>query len=253
MRNVLCITLLLFHRKWTESREDESGGGEGEDESHCLSLLSLFRCFVLATVFDMSSGTTPRFREYKLKSTVHPIQHNVMIMPEKGFSFHGLVPPVKLARHKIDYHALPGSAPSHLSSSLPAINLLSVSDNSHQKTHTKSLVSSPTAPGPKVDAHGDVVSIAPYGGGSANQARKPFKKKTQVFMHEFTKEDDEARKLRIEESKPWVLEDHDNRAWQGRLEGGQQQKYVLFVNQVSRSSHHEQDDFEHRFRAMSFV
>lgn len=226
----------------------------------------------------MSSGATPRFREYKLKSTVHPIHHNVMIMPEKNFSFHDLVPPVKLARHKIDYHAQTGSTASpQLSSSLPAINLLYVSDNANTATNNNNshatatansssgsssnnnnssssgngngngnsmatskttsakstlLSSSLAASSPKLDAHGDVVSIAPYGGGSANQARKPFKKKTQIFMHEFTKEDDDARKLRIEESKPWVLEDHDNRAWQGRLEGGQQQKYVLFVNQV---------------------
>ncbi|OMJ25357.1 Transcription initiation factor IIF subunit alpha [Smittium culicis] len=67
--------------------------------------------------------------------------------------------------------------------------------------------------------------IAPYGGGARNK-QMMFKKRTkQVFFA-----DEKQRKLNIEESRPWILEDFDGaQNWTGTLEGGQKSNYVLFV------------------------
>jgi transcription initiation factor TFIIF subunit alpha len=71
------------------------------------------------------------------------------------------------------------------------------------------------------------VSIAPFGLNASKSKAKAFKKKSQVVQIE---EEDETR-LREEETAPWVLEDEEQRAFLGRLEGGQESNYVLFVNQ----------------------
>ncbi|KAJ2095529.1 transcription factor IIF subunit tfg1 [Coemansia sp. S100] len=71
----------------------------------------------------------------------------------------------------------------------------------------------------------DINLIADRGGARSNK-RNLFKKKTkQVFFA-----DEEKRRLDIEEARPWVLEDDDEKeVWTGSLEGGQSSAYVLFV------------------------
>lgn len=71
------------------------------------------------------------------------------------------------------------------------------------------------------------VSIAPFGLSSSKMKSKSFKKKTQVVQLE----EEEDIRLRDEESVPWVIEDDEQRAFVGKLEGGQQSNYVFFVNQ----------------------
>ncbi|PVU92075.1 hypothetical protein BB559_003855 [Furculomyces boomerangus] len=71
----------------------------------------------------------------------------------------------------------------------------------------------------------DSTIVAPFGGGARNK-QLMFKKRTkQVFFA-----DEQQRKLNIEESRPWILEDFDGKQnWTGTLEGGQKSNYVLFV------------------------
>ncbi|KAI8323167.1 Rap30/74 interaction domain-containing protein [Martensiomyces pterosporus] len=71
----------------------------------------------------------------------------------------------------------------------------------------------------------DTSIIAPFGGATRNK-QMLFKKRTkQVFFA-----DEEQRRLNIEEARPWVLEDYDEKeSWTGSLEGGQKSNYVLFV------------------------
>ncbi|PIA13522.1 Rap30/74 interaction domain-containing protein [Coemansia reversa NRRL 1564] len=71
----------------------------------------------------------------------------------------------------------------------------------------------------------DMNLIADVGGARRNK-RNLFKKRTkQVF---FANED--KRRLDIEEARPWVLEDDDEKeVWTGSLEGGQNSAFVLFV------------------------
>lgn len=55
------------------------------------------------------------------------------------------------------------------------------------------------------------------------------KKKSQLIT---SFESPAQKALKAEEATPWILEDSDVKSFNSRLEGGQQQKYVLFVNQV---------------------
>lgn len=57
-----------------------------------------------------------------------------------------------------------------------------------------------------------------------------LKRRSQIITHF---ESPTQKALKAEEAAPWVLEDGDGKSYSSRLEGGQQQKYVLFVNQVA--------------------
>ncbi|KAJ1720959.1 transcription factor IIF subunit tfg1 [Coemansia erecta] len=71
----------------------------------------------------------------------------------------------------------------------------------------------------------DMSLIADVGGARSNK-KNLFKKRTkQVFFA-----DEEKRRLDIEEARPWMLEDDDEKeVWNGSLEGGQKAAHVLFV------------------------
>ncbi|PVU96258.1 hypothetical protein BB561_001289 [Smittium simulii] len=90
----------------------------------------------------------------------------------------------------------------------------------------------PHEAGPSSLSKADHSIIAPYGGGARNK-QMMFKKKTkQIFFAE-----EQQRRLNIEESRPWILEDFDaKQSWTGTLEGGQKSNYVLFVLMRSKKS-----------------
>ncbi|KAJ2535268.1 transcription factor IIF subunit tfg1, partial [Coemansia sp. RSA 1933] len=71
----------------------------------------------------------------------------------------------------------------------------------------------------------DMGLIADMGGARRNKDNL-FKKRTkQVYFA-----DEEKRRLDIEEARPWVLEDDDEKeVWTGALEGAQNSSHVLFV------------------------
>ncbi|KGG50231.1 hypothetical protein DI09_7p100 [Mitosporidium daphniae] len=52
-----------------------------------------------------------------------------------------------------------------------------------------------------------------------------LKRRSQIITHF---ESPTQKALKAEEAAPWVLEDGDGKSYSSRLEGGQQQKYVLF-------------------------
>ena len=80
--------------------------------------------------------------------------------------------------------------------------------------------------GPKTGA--DTSLIAPLGGATRNK-QMLFKKRTkQIYL---AKED--ARELKEQEHKPWILEDYDGQnSYTGSYEGSQRSDYVFFVVSV---------------------
>ena len=130
-----------------------------------------------------NSSSTPKYKEYKIKSFLQSTNYHVMLMPERNtgsFSFADFVPPVKLYRN-------PKDSISIKSSPAERDELMVVSSN-------------------------------------------PKAKKRSQIITQF--ESPAQRMLKMEEVAPWVLEDSDGKSYSSRLEGGQQQRYVLFVNQV---------------------
>ncbi|KAK9703956.1 transcription factor IIF subunit tfg1 [Basidiobolus ranarum] len=92
-----------------------------------------------------------------------------------------------------------------------------------QELNTAKVTSETTISGSTSGA--DPTIIAPYGGASRNKQNIYKKRTKQVFPT-----DESSRKLKEQETNPWILEDYDGtNYWSGNLEGGQQSNYFLFV------------------------
>ncbi|ORY04619.1 Rap30/74 interaction domain-containing protein [Basidiobolus meristosporus CBS 931.73] len=156
-----------------------------------------------------SLGQKTEFTEHRLTSGSRKNVYNIL-------KFHGSKPvklkefsqPVKLHRKQIQ----------------PEIQTLTMDDGTGEGSSGPN-GSANTAPGTPGVATADPTIIAPYGNASRNK-QMLFKKRTkQVFPT-----DEESRKIREQEAKPWVIEDTDNtNYWSGVLEGGQQSNYYLFI------------------------
>mgnify|MGYP002788622701 CR=1 FL=1 len=142
----------------------------------------------------MSRG--PGYTEYKLKLTrasVEDLDHHVLILNSSSVSLADLTPPIRLGRQ-------------HLSDALISEGL-----------------------GGSGDPADDVAMDEDVEPGARRFGKK---KATRIISLERKKRFDEEEEAREEEETPWVLEDGDaQHTFIGRLEGGQQSNYVVFVNQ----------------------
>ncbi|KAJ2796096.1 transcription factor IIF subunit tfg1, partial [Coemansia guatemalensis] len=162
------------------------------------------------------SPTTPDNRsstDYTLMSTTRNQTHNVMrFLSSKPVELTSFTPPVKMRRRNREYYRLKNKKR----------NEERQAQQEEQKQSDKMDIELPEKDErPKADMN----LIADVGGARRNK-RNLFKKRTkQVF---FANED--KRRLDIEEARPWVLEDDDEKeVWTGSLEGGQNSAFVLFV------------------------
>ncbi|KAJ2027485.1 transcription factor IIF subunit tfg1 [Coemansia sp. S610] len=174
--------------------------------------------------------------EYTLVSSTRPARtHNVMrLLTPKSVDLQTFTPPVKLRRRNKEYYRLKNKKRNEeKAEALEAEEkkkrqqleadgvLMEVDGVAEVKKEESSVPIYMVKEKPKVDIN----LIADRGGARSNK-RNLFKKKTkQVFFA-----DEEKRRLDIEEARPWVLEDDDEKeVWTGSLEGGQNSTYVLFV------------------------
>ncbi|KAJ1908183.1 transcription factor IIF subunit tfg1 [Coemansia sp. IMI 209127] len=181
--------------------------------------------------------------EYPLMSATPQSTHNVMRFLDAGsINMRELTQPVKLRRRNREYYRLKNKKRDEERAALLAAKTekdLRIDDGkksgpaeSDQKADSKgpASVSATTASAtqqandpqrPKAD----IGLIADMGGARRNK-KNLFKKRTkQVYFA-----DEEKRRLDIEEARPWVLEDDDEKdVWTGSLEGAQSSSYVLFV------------------------
>ncbi|KAJ2488516.1 transcription factor IIF subunit tfg1 [Coemansia sp. RSA 2050] len=174
--------------------------------------------------------------EYTLVSSTRPARtHNVMrLLTPKSVDLQTFTPPVKLRRRNKEYYRLKNKKRNEeKAEALEAEEkkkrqqleadgvLMEVDGVAEAKKEESAVPIYMVKEKPKVDIN----LIADRGGARSNK-RNLFKKKTkQVFFA-----DEEKRRLDIEEARPWVLEDDDEKeVWTGSLEGGQSSTYVLFV------------------------
>ncbi|KAJ2869905.1 transcription factor IIF subunit tfg1 [Coemansia aciculifera] len=171
--------------------------------------------------------------EYTLVSSTQPARtHNVMrLLTSKSVDLQSFTPPVKLRRRNKEYYRLKTKKRNEEKAAALETEeskkreadggLMEVDGGSEAKKEESAVPIYMVKEKPKIDIN----LIADRGGARSNK-RNLFKKKTkQVFFA-----DEEKRRLDIEEARPWVLEDDDEReVWTGSLEGGQSSTYVLFV------------------------
>ncbi|KAJ2111003.1 transcription factor IIF subunit tfg1 [Coemansia sp. S142-1] len=170
--------------------------------------------------------------EYTLVSSTRPARtHNVMrLLTPKAVDLQTFTPPVKLRRRNKEYYRLKNKKRNEEKAAAleteegkkrDADGGLMEVDGGEAKKEDSPIPLYMAKEKPKIDIN----LIADRGGARSNK-RNLFKKKTkQVFFA-----DEEKRRLDIEEARPWVLEDDDEKeVWTGSLEGGQSSAYVLFV------------------------
>ncbi|KAJ1940410.1 transcription factor IIF subunit tfg1, partial [Kickxella alabastrina] len=155
--------------------------------------------------------------EYTLVSSRLPRTHNVMrLLSPKQVDFDAFTGPVKLRRRNKEYYRLKNKKRNE--------ERAAALEQEMQKNRAEGLdtgAKEEVKERPKADMN----LIADVGGARSNK-KNLFKKRTkQVYMA-----DEDKRRLDIEEARPWVLEDDDEKeVWTGSLEGGQSSSYVLFV------------------------
>ncbi|KAJ2721618.1 transcription factor IIF subunit tfg1 [Coemansia sp. Benny D115] len=152
--------------------------------------------------------------EYTLVSAQLPRTHNVMrMLSAKPVDFAEFTAPVKLRRRNKEYYRLKNKKRNEERAALL--------EQEMQKNKAEGVEVVQREERPKADIN----LIADVGGARSNK-KNLFKKRTkQVYFA-----DEEKRRLDIEEARPWVLEDDDEKeVWTGSLEGGQMSTYVLFV------------------------
>ncbi|KAJ1662248.1 transcription factor IIF subunit tfg1 [Coemansia sp. RSA 1813] len=189
--------------------------------------------------------------EYPLMSATPQSTHNVMRFLEANpVNLRELTQPVKLRRRNREYYRLKNKKRNEERAALLAAKTatdLKIEDgkakpvdgggqNDQPATADAAGVGASTAAGggsaqqandqqqqqrPKAD-----MSLIADMGGARRNKKNLFKKRTkQVYFA-----DEEKRRLDIEEARPWVLEDDDEKdVWTGSLEGAQNSAYVLFV------------------------
>ncbi|KAJ2232674.1 transcription factor IIF subunit tfg1, partial [Coemansia sp. RSA 455] len=152
------------------------------------------------------------------------------LLTPKAVDLQTFTPPVKLRRRNKEYYRLKNKKRNEEKAAAleteegkkrEADGGLMEVDGGEAKKEDSPIPLYMTKEKPKIDIN----LIADRGGARSNK-RNLFKKKTkQVFFA-----DEEKRRLDIEEARPWVLEDDDEKeVWTGSLEGGQSSAYVLFV------------------------
>ncbi|OLY80773.1 Transcription initiation factor IIF subunit alpha [Smittium mucronatum] len=166
---------------------------------------------------------TRTFTDYRLVSSIPEKTNNVMrfqssnVVDPKEF-----MQPVKLRRkERYQYNRNRDANKGNSEEGFSQENSgEAITSTSQDETEAKQSFGSPSG-----ISKTDPSIISPYGGGARNK-QLMFKKRTkQVFFA-----DEKQRKLNIEESRPWILEDFDGaQNWTGTLEGGQKSNYVLFV------------------------
>ncbi|KAJ2080085.1 transcription factor IIF subunit tfg1 [Coemansia sp. RSA 988] len=157
--------------------------------------------------------------DYTLMSTTRNQTHNVMrFLSSKPVELTSFTPPVKMRRRNREYYRLKNKKRNE---ERQAQLEQGGSDQKQNNDDKMDIQLSEKDERPKADMN----LIADVGGARRNK-RNLFKKRTkQVF---FANED--KRRLDIEEARPWVLEDDDEKeVWTGSLEGGQNSAFVLFV------------------------
>ncbi|KAI9500898.1 transcription factor IIF subunit tfg1 [Coemansia spiralis] len=171
--------------------------------------------------------------EYPLMSATPDCTHNVMrFLAAKSINLREFTQPVKLRRRNREYYRLKNKKRNEERAAALAAKAeaeLKLDDKIKPEDGQKD--AQPATPTnvqqlqkdqrPKADIN----LIADMGGARRNK-KNLFKKRTkQVYFA-----DEEKRRLDIEEARPWVLEDDDEKEmWTGSLEGGQNSSFVLFV------------------------
>ncbi|KAJ1728896.1 transcription factor IIF subunit tfg1 [Coemansia biformis] len=159
--------------------------------------------------------------DYTLMSATRKRTHNVMrFLSERTVDLETFAAPVKMRRRNREYYRLKNKKRNE--------ERMAQQQQQEQELQQSQPQGGAGAAGmmqreerPKVD-----INLIADAGGARRNKRNLFKKRTkQVF---FANED--KRRLDIEEARPWVLEDDDEKeVWTGTLEGGQSSSYVLFV------------------------
>ncbi|KAJ1937730.1 transcription factor IIF subunit tfg1, partial [Linderina macrospora] len=165
--------------------------------------------------------------DYRLVSSAHERTHNVMrFLTSKPVDVTKFTQPVKLTRLSRTYYRRKAEkARAAAEEKRKAEEEKRAKETGMEiKEEAEPAAAEAVDPG-KDKPKADTSIIAPYGGATRNK-QMLFKKRTkQVFFA-----DEEQRRLNIEEARPWVLEDYDEKeSWNGTLEGGQKSDYVLFV------------------------
>ncbi|KAJ2579229.1 transcription factor IIF subunit tfg1, partial [Coemansia sp. RSA 1836] len=197
----------------------------------------------LAAATGVSSSSSPAPAadtrgsvEYTLVSSTQPARtHNVMrLLSSKAVDLQSFTAPVKLRRRNKEYYRLKNKKRNEEKAAaleleekkkrqqLEADGVVMEVDGSAEVKKEETAAPIPLF---RERPKADINLIADRGGARSNK-RNLFKKRTkQVYFA-----DEEKRRLDIEEARPWVLEDDDEKeVWTGSLEGGQNSAYVLFV------------------------
>ncbi|CDS14299.1 hypothetical protein LRAMOSA06469 [Lichtheimia ramosa] len=165
------------------------------------------------------------YNDFQLMSCKKRGKHHVMdFKTNKPVDFNNFARPVKLQRKDNNNHGFGrmhrmanggNSTPNASQGSNSAAGNSQDASSSQQQQHQQH--------GPKTGA--DTSLIAPLGGATRNK-QMLFKKRTkQIYL---AKED--ARELKEQEHKPWILEDYDGQnSYTGSYEGSQRSDYVFFV------------------------
>ncbi|KAJ2844756.1 transcription factor IIF subunit tfg1, partial [Coemansia erecta] len=155
--------------------------------------------------------------EYTLVSTNLRRTHNVMrFFSSKPVDPETFTAPVKLRRRNKEYYRLKNKKRNEERAA--ALEL--------EQAKNKAAGATTVEPEKKDERpKADINLIADIGSARSNK-KNLFKRRTkQVYFA-----DEEKRRLDIEEARPWVLEDDDEKeVWTGSLEGGQNSSYVMFV------------------------
>ncbi|ORX67637.1 Rap30/74 interaction domain-containing protein [Linderina pennispora] len=167
--------------------------------------------------------------DYRLVSSAHERTHNVMrFLTSKPVDVTKFTQPVKLTRLSRTYYRRKAekarAAAEEKRKEEEAKRAKETGMEIKEEEEQVPAAGEPVDPS-KDRPKADTSIIAPFGGATRNK-QMLFKKRTkQVFFA-----DEEQRRLNIEEARPWVLEDYDEKeSWNGTLEGGQKSDYVLFV------------------------
>ncbi|KAJ2628492.1 transcription factor IIF subunit tfg1 [Coemansia sp. RSA 1290] len=142
--------------------------------------------------------------DYTLMSAPRERTHNVMrMLTPKPVDFEQFTPPIRMRRQNRDYYRVKNRK------------------RNEEEAEAEAEAEQLEEERPKVD-----MNLIADAGGARRNKRNLFKKRTkQVYFA-----DEEKRRLDIEEARPWILEDDEEKeVWTGELEGGQSSEYVLFV------------------------
>ncbi|KAJ1821456.1 transcription factor IIF subunit tfg1, partial [Coemansia sp. RSA 2599] len=154
--------------------------------------------------------------EYTLVSTNPRRTHNVMrFFSSKPVDPATFTAPVKLRRRNKEYYRLKNKKRNE--------ERAAALEQEQAKSKDPGMPAEPEKKDERPKA--DINLIADIGSARSNK-KNLFKRRTkQVYFA-----DEEKRRLDIEEARPWVLEDDDEKeVWTGSLEGGQSSSYVMFV------------------------